>query len=288
MAKEQYASVRPSKMEEGGSFGFPAQSIVTIVEAAWATWGEAGEGALKGGFRSADDPCLKLVGEVEGSDAVENPSEFLGAGKASKFEPSRDGEHLLGIGAINKTCNAAVFLTSVSDKKQQGKLAMDEALFDDNGISSLVGLKFRVGKITVKREGLEVREGAKAPRPTLVSEENLELPSGKKGGGKTSSSSGKSSGKSKKDEDEDEDTDTDVDTDKLAETAVLEALDLPKYRKGLNVEDQLYTAVHNVTKAMNDLDSKTRKAVMALVSDADWATDKDRPWEHDDGVLTKA
>ena len=297
MAKgeQRYASVKPSTAEEGASFGFPTGSIVTITEARWTTWGEAGEKALKGG-RKADDPCLAITGEIEDFDG-DAITDHLGAGKAARYEPTKDGEHLVGPN-ISKSCNAYVFLESVSNKKQQGKLTFDEELLDEPGVSSLVGLKFRAGKIIIKRENLPDtdEDGVKrTPRPTLISEENIELPSGKKsgsGGGKKSAKSASKRAAKDEDEDDDEDTDKDSDTDtdsdpeEIAEKAILAALDSPKYRKGISVEDQLFAAVHNTLKTM-DVDKKTRAQIDAFVQDEDWLGHKKRPWSvSDEGVLT--
>ena len=297
MAREERrrASVRPSQADEGGDFGFPQGAVVTLTEAKWTTWDEAGEKALVGD-RSGDDPCLKLTGEVED---IDDPREvFLSAGKASRLEPDEDGEFLIGMGNISKNCNANVFLASVTTREKsdpgykiakvmQGKMALSEELLD-KGISCLEGLKFKAGRIKITREGLDGDTGG---RPTLISEENIELPGKSKG--KKSTAGAKKKAKDE-DEEEEEETDTDEEEDDededdedteikdAAEKAVLGLLENPKFRKGIP-EEKRFVAVHN---AIRDLDKKTQKKVEDLVRDEDWVGHKDRPWSFEDGTIT--
>jgi len=317
MAKERRASVKPSEAEAGGSLGFPVGSTVTITEAEWSTWGEAGEKALKRD-RKADDPALKLVGDVEGK---EDPvTVFLGAGKSERLQPSKDGQYLVipddsTASALSDQCNAKVFLDSVfyKDKKSEaykrhGKMAIHEDKLDDGMTEALVDLKFVAGSIIVKREfneaeGAEKRRGG--PPPSLVADEILEIP----GGGKASSRSKKKdedededekptrrSSKKGDDEDEDEDKgkgssrsrgkgkDDDADDDEedndAAEKAVIEALEQPKYRKGLP-KGKAFEAVFNLTKG-----EKNQKAITELVESENWITSKKRPWtiDEDDNI----
>lgn len=308
MARAKHASTRPSEAEQGGGkFTIPAGITAEIVDIAWKPWSEAGKDALKGG-RQADDPALVIT--VSSDELEEDRTEFLGAGKANRLVASDDGEFLdvpegSSASAIADGCNAHVFLSSLTDKKKQGKKAVPEDAWDD-GISSLIGLQFVTGRKVVERENLD-DDGSKRgkPRPVLYAEEVLALPTGKK-------SSGRKKGKAK-DEDEDEDAaparkrkardededeepaprkkkgkadDDDSDPEELAEKAVLAVLELPKFRKGLSL-DKAFSAVYNQTKEM-DLDKATQKAVGEQVEDEAWLKAKARPWSYDkeDDLIT--
>lgn len=307
-------SLKPSEAEKGGNFGFPVGSTVTITEAKFGTWEEAGEKALKGG-RKADDPALIITADVDG---VDDPmTEFLGAGKANRSQPSDDGEYLeaaegSSATAVSDSSNTNTFLTSLCDKKKQGKMALDEDDLD-NGISKfLVGLKFVVGRIIVKRDDMPAAEGEEKrgnPKPTLVAEEIIKKPSGKGGSAKSSKAGDDDDEEDAKPkrrkpaaDDDDEEAETpsktkkkpaaddeeeggDADAEEKAEELVKEVLDLPKYRKGLNVADDAFAAVYAVAKK-SDLPKPLQKEIMALVEDEKWITSKKRPWDHEDGVLT--
>lgn len=288
MAKSKHASTKPSEAEKGGgAFGFPPGSVVTIKEASWARWEDAGEKAIVKS-RSGDDPALRIVGEIEGGDG-EAREVFLSAGKATRgLHPSRDGEFLdieegATATAIADGCNADVFLKSISDKKAHKKMAVPEELHDDGISAVLVGLKFVAGGIVIKREGLD-----NPSRPTLVADEIVELPKAAR------------KGKAKDEDDEDdekparrrkakpavEDDDEDDEDEKpkrgrksgggdaeaKAEKAMAEVLDNPKYKKGLPVE-KAWTAVFNLVREDED-----KKAILALIEDEDWLTG-DRPWQ---------
>lgn len=297
MAK--HASNRPSQAAPGGGgFGFPSGSQVTITEICWTTWEDAGEKAITKG-READDPCLKIVGEVEGID--EERSVHLGAGKAARNSPSRDGNFLDGEG-IPEGSNAHVFLRSVHDVKAHKKNAVPEEVTDD-GIDGLTGLVFIAGMEAVKREGLEGTQ-----RPTLVASEIVEQPKAKKGGKKKKdedddeedekparrSSKAKDEddedeedekpsrpkgGNSSKDDEEDDEDEDDGDAEKDAEKAVISALDSPKYRKGIPT-DKLYVAVLAKVR-----DAKNREDIMGLVEDEKWVAARKRPWNVEDDTV---
>lgn len=284
MAKERRASSNPDKAESGGNLGFPAGAVVTLTAASYTTWEEAGESALKGG-READDPALKLVGDIEGGeDDVEH---FLGAGKAERLQPSKDGEYLIipeGSNAtgLSNSCNTFHFLESACDSKAHGKLAVDKDAIDER-ISTLVGLKFVAGKKVIEREFDNDGGNRGKPRPTLVVEEIVA-----KGKGSTKSK--------KKDEDEDEEEEApargkkgkgksdDDDAEKQAEKAVLDVLALPKYRKGLP-RDRAFNAVYNLVKGEDN-----HKEITEFVNDDDWISDSDRPWnfDSDEQLITEA
>lgn len=290
--RAKYASVRPSQAEEGGGkFTIPAGSVATIREAMWTEWREAGESALKKG-REAADPALKLVCDVDGMD--DPLTEFLGAGKATRLIPSRDGEHLepadsSTAGAITKDCNADVFLASVCDTKTQKSMAFDERLLDD-GISSLVGLKFVAGRRIVEREmndstgtGKDSNKG----RPTLYSQENLKLPKSGSASGKEREVPAPSKGRDA----EPEPTRAarggngadDGAIEEAAEKAVLAALALPKYARGLD-KDKAFAAVYNIVR-----DDPNAKVIAAKCEDVEWITGKRRPWTVDkEGMLESA
>lgn len=293
-AKAKHASVKPSEAEGGGGIGFPTGAIVTITDAAWTTWEEAGEKALKGG-READDPALMLVGDVEGAD--EPKTEFLGAGKANRLTPSKDGEYLdvaegSTAAALSDSCNAKVFLDSVfmKDKNSEAyklhkKMAVSEDALDDGIRAAVIGLKFKVGRKVIERDFQE--EGRGKPRPTLFAEEILEQPSGD---GKPAKASSKTSSKRRDEDEEDEkpargrsskaEPEADEgDDDTAAEKAVLEVLELPKNRKGIAV-DKLWSAVYNVVKGEDN-----EKAVTDLVEDEKWVRHKKRPWTVDDDMV---
>jgi hypothetical protein len=273
MAKTKHISIRPSEAEEGGTLGFPVGATVEITEAAWSKWEEAGESALKGG-RNADDPVLKLVGEVQGSD-VDPITVFLGAGKSTRMQPSDDGEFLEPADestatALHASCNANIFLESLTDKKKQGKMALPEGNLDDGVSKALVGLKFVVGSKVIERDFQDDEKRAK--RGSLVAEEIVALP---KGGGKSASKSKTKTTSKKKDEDEDEDEDEGGDVTEAAEKAVLEALGNPKYRKGLPA-GKVFNAVFTLVKESDDSDEITKQ-----VEDEEWMQDDARPWVYD-------
>ena len=266
MAKSKHASTKPSEAEKGGgAFGFPPGSVVTIKEASWARWEDAGEKAIVKS-RSGDDPALRIVGEIEGGDG-EAREVFLSAGKATRgLHPSRDGEFLdieegATATAIADGCNADVFLKSISDKKAHKKMAVPEELHDDGISAVLVGLKFVAGGIVIKREGLD-----NPSRPTLVADEIVELPKAAR------------KGKAKDEDDEDDEKPKrgrksgGGDAEAKAEKAMAEVLDNPKYKKGLPVE-KAWTAVFNLVREDED-----KKAILALIEDEDWLTG-DRPWQ---------
>lgn len=278
--KSKHISIRPSEAEEG-TLGFPVGSTVEIVGAAWDRWESAGENALKGG-RSGDDPALKLIGEVQDSD-VEPITVFLGAGKGSRMQPSDDGEFLepadeSEASALNASCNAHIFLESLTDKKKQGKMALPEDKLDDGIGKALTGLKFVVGSKIVDRDFQDAQPGEtpRKKRGSLVAEEILALP---KGGSKVKADAAPSK-KKKKDEDDEEGGDVAA----AAEKAVLEALASPKYRKGMPLA-KVFTAVFNVVKEQDDSDDITKQ-----VEDEDWLKAEDRPWvyDEDDDVLQEA
>lgn len=294
MAKTRHANMRPSQAEGGGNIGFPVGAKVKIIEAQATTWEEAGEGALKGG-RKAEDPALKLVGE---SDGWEEPkTEFLGAGKANRLVPSKDGEFFdiaeeSTATALSDSSNTRVFLDSIfydpANKKksaafkQHGDQAINEEVLDEGFTAALVGLEFVVGRKAMDRDFGDQGEGRGKPRPTLVAEEIISGPGGKKSGSKKKGKDedddadedekpAKTSGKSKKPADDDDDTDVET----AAEKAVVEALDLPKYRKGLPT-DRAFNAVFTLVKA-----EENAQEIMKLIEDEKWLKAKARPWAYD-------
>lgn len=298
MAREKqaarHASTKPSEAQRGGTIGIPSGAVATITEAQWVRWEEAGESAIKGG-RSADDPALKIVADVEGAE--EPIVEFLGAGK--QLVPGDDGEFLdIPAGssavAISDSCNANIFLKSVSDEKRHKKNAVDEDLMDGGISAFLQGLKFVAGREVIKREGLE-DSGGRTPRPTLVCDEIIEGPGSGKKGGSSKSSPKAGGGKAKvqtrseveppPDEDEDEPEDADLlaaSDNETAEGYVLQALELPKWKKGIPVKNA-FVAVFNLVRGE---DAGTRETVTEKVRDKDWLEDEGRPWAVEDGVIS--
>lgn len=180
-------SNKPSEAQQGGgNFGWPVGSIVTVTEFCATTWDDAGESALKGG-RNADDPCIKVVGEIEGQDAP--ATEYFGNGKGrgeNGRQPTSDGEFFEPTSddstveaGISGGSNTDHFLKSIFgdpagktelDRKPHGKHTPDEEMLND-GFSALVGLVFRVGKKVVDRPGLTGKS-----RPISIVEEIIELP----------------------------------------------------------------------------------------------------------------
>jgi hypothetical protein len=310
MAKEtsRRASLKPSEAEKGAG-GLPAGATATITEAKFGTWEEAGEKALKFG-RKADDPALIITCDVENVD--EPMIEFLSAGKGSRLTPSDDGEYLdiaqgSSASAISDSSNTNVFITSLCDKKKQGKMALDEDDLD-NGISKfLVGLEFVVGRKVVERN-IDPDEGGDKgkSKPSLVAEEITKKPSGKggsAGGGKKKPAEDDAEEEAKpkrrkpvEDDAEEEaapkkkkpaaDDDTEgFDAEAKAEELVVEALGLPKHRKGLSVDDA-FGAVYALAKADDSITKPQQKQIMELMEDPKWLTSKKRDWDHEDGTLT--
>lgn len=313
MAKKQsdHISIKPSDAEKGGNIGFPVGARVTFLEGScWSTWGEAGENALKFG-READDPALKLIGEVEGQD--DPKTVFLGAGKANRVVPSADGEYLdraegSAAKGLGDSSNSHVFLNSLVDKKTHGKKALPEELFDGPVSKLLVGLTIIAGAITVKREGLVMEEGRKAPPPTLVADEIVEWPKGAKkkaAGGKVEEEAEdedeeeeeeEKPAKKKKpaaDEDEDEDEAEDEDEDEAAdvdipeavEQALIAALASPKYRKGIEI-GKAFTAAFNEVKSHPN--KKEIVGFMKLTDFEKWLKSSKRPFAIDEDDMIQA
>ncbi len=301
------ASHKPSEAEKGGDFGFPKGSIVTILEAEYTTWGEAGERAITRG-RKATDPALKLTGELEGVDGDPRVV-FLGAGKSERLEPSSDGQFLeitegSAATAINANCDTAIFLNSAFGKKGDkqsaaykihGKNTLDEDTLE-NGISNaLVGLKFTAGGEIVNRNFGDAEGEGRKSKPSLIVDEIHEAPSGK---GKVKKSKAKpvdddddedetpapKKGKKPAADDDDEDEapkkkskkgSDDDDVSPRAEKFGVKALGLPKYRKGCP-QASFYKAVYNLVQDEDD-----SAEIMKVVGDEDWAQDDARPWMYD-------
>lgn len=292
MAKERYASARPSKAEAGGDFGFPSGAVVEITEAAWKNAEEAGEKFV--GTGDGEDPVLHLIGDVEGMD--EPKDVFLRAGKGTRLRASDDGEHLVipegsSASAISSSSNANIFLESITSKKLHGKMAFPEEAIDD-GISCLVGLKFVAGRKVVEREGLDDGDGKKKPRPTLIAEDIVKLPKGLGSGGgsgkakdadeedrpKKKTGKGKVAKKEPEEEDDDEDDDS-SDKDELVaqtETTVLAVLGSSKWKKTGLPEDKVFSEVFNKVRGEDN-----RNDIVDLVKDDDWMQHADRPWAYD-------
>lgn len=294
---EKHASLRPSQATRGGGFGFPPGATVTITEASFVPAEEIGE-KFVGGGRGPEDPVLKLVGDVEGAE--EPQEEALGAGK--QLRASKDGEFLdipdgVNASSLNDSSNAAIFLNTVfynpADKKtseaykRHKDKALNEELLDDGITAALVGLKFVVGR-EVKERNFGDQEGSRGkPRPSLVCDEILKAP---KGAGKSKAAADEDDADEKpakrkaaaRDEDADEDESPrkakgkggngTADAETQAEKFILEALEQPKYRKGLPV-DKVFTVVHNMSK-----EEDNKKDIMELAEDEEWVKAKARPW----------
>ena len=271
----------------GGQFGFPPNSTVKITEAKFTTWEEAvgAEKAAKRKYGSPEDPCLHLVGEVEGIDDPRDVT--LGAGKKDFMVPSDDGEFLEPVEAaegINDGCALAHFCNSLQDKKTLGKLAYSATEMNQAVSEAFVGLVFVAGTKTVDRSDMPDRDpkkgdkdkvliaieivekpGTEAPKKKKAvakaepedeaEEEEEEKPKGKKGGG-----------------------DTKVDLEEHATELVVATLSDPKNRKGI-AKSKLFSSVY--AKHQDDNDPHLEKAMDKFIGDDDWVTDSDRPWEFD-------
>jgi len=298
--KEKHASLRPSQATKGGGFGFPPGATVTITEASFVPAEEIGE-KFVGGGRGPEDPVLKLVGDVEGAD--EPVEEVLGCGK--QLRASKDNEFLaipdgVNVNSLNDNSNGFIFLNTVfydptnkkgseAYKRHKDK-ALNEELLDDGITSAIVGLKFVAGREVHERNFDD--GGQRKARPSLVCDEILKAP---KGAGKSARAAdededeerpAKSTKRAARDEDEDEEetprktkgkgnSKDEDDADAATEKLILEALEQPKYRKGLPV-DKVFTVVHNMSK---ELDNK--KDIMELAEDEEWVKAKARPWAYD-------
>lgn len=257
----QRISVKPKDAETGGAvFGFPVGSVVTVTDARWTTWAEAGEKALTKG-RDPKDPALYIEGEVEGMEELQH--DMLAAGKYTRLQPSDDGEFLETAEGSSATgmadsCNAQIFIRSLCDTAKHGKLAVDEETFDDGMRGALTGLKFVAGRVVVQREGLE------KTRPTLVADQVL-------GFVKTA---GKTKGKAA--------TEDDSDVVEAAEACIVKALASPKYSKGIPLE-KAFVVGFPFAKG-----SPHQKSITQLFEDADWLSDETRPWEVKKGLIVSA
>lgn len=259
----QRVSVKPKDTESGGAvIGFAVGAVVTITDARWTTWNEAGQNALKKD-RDPRDPALYIEGEVEGVDEIQH--EFLSAGKHTRLQPSDDGEFLEAAEGSTATgmsdnCNAQVFINSLCDVKKHGKLAVDEDNLDD-GISVLKNLRFVAGRVVVRREGLETKT-----RPTLVADQIL-------GSAKAGKSAGKGKGAAQDDDDE---------ITEAAEACIVKALASAKYSKGIPME-KAFVAGFPFAKG-----SPHQKAITQLFEKDGWVEDDDRPWEVKKGMIVSA
>lgn len=235
------------------------------------------------------------------------------------FEPA-DGSSASGLndGCNTAVFINSVFYTDKKSEayKKHGKMAVSADLLDDGFSKALVGLKFVAGTKVVERTGLDNEDGRK-PRPSLVADEILEQPSGegkkKSGGGRSSRKrdeeeeeaderpTRRSRGRDKDEEEEEEKDDrgvrrtgarrstkdedeaeaSDSDVEEACEKAVAEALDLPKFRKGLPI-DAAFSAVFPLVR-----DEKNAQEIAAKAEDEAWLKHKARPWKYDkaDDVL---
>lgn len=311
-------SNRPSQADKGGGkFQVPPDVEVVISDIAWDVWGSAGEGALKGGKRKANDPALRVT--VDSDDFPDGSmTEFLGCGKGAAREPSEDGEFLLAAEGSSATAtaegsNAHVFIDSACDKKVHKKNAVNEDILDD-GISQLLGLRFITGRKIVEGRSIqeEGTDKTQANRPTLYVKQIVEGPTGKAPKGKSSASKrdrdkdeddrpARSSSRDRdRDEDDDRKKDRDRDDDrparrssskdddepdvvKIAEDALIDALDTPKYRKGIPI-DKAFSVGFNMIRE-KDLAKKVIEAVGELHEDEKWVGSTKRPWKIDDGMI---
>lgn len=299
VAKTRRASTKPSEMFEGGKFGFPPQSVVTIVGAKYVTFEDAGEKAAEA--YGENTPCLRLEGEIEGSDADEPTVVHLSAGSADRLVPSEDGQYVEiaeeapDTTTMSKSCAAGVFIVSLCDKKRQGKMALNEDDQDSGVEAFLVGMKFVAGQQAQKDEGGTDKDGREFKRrPQLIAEEIKVKPTGKKGkkgkakdedeeDAKPKGKKDKKPAKADDDDDADEDAGSD-DASEAAEKAILKALENPKYRKGLP-KNRLVVAVNALVK-----DDDNAEAIVEQVQDDEWIADDERPWSYDseEELITKA
>jgi hypothetical protein len=192
------------------------------------------------------------------------------------MQPSDDGEFLEPADestatSLHSSCNANIFLESLTDKKKQGKMALPEDKLDDGVSKALVGLKFVVGSKVVERDFDDNNQGGekRKKRGSLVAEEIVALPKGGKSVSKEKSKT------TKRDKEEDKDEGGDGDVAEATEKAVLEALGNPKYRKGLPTA-KVFNAVFTLVKESDDSDAITKQ-----VEDEEWMQDDARPWVYD-------
>lgn len=270
---EEYASTRTKDAVKGGG-GIPAGVTVTIHEDTIYTTGhEAPAEFVK--QRNKEDALFKLV--LEDEDGVVHKPEWLSTGKG--FEPAAGGQHLRSRNgakaAMNEGATFMIFFRSLEEPKS-GKLRVPEDIRDD-GLKGMYGIKFVTGREVIQRQGLQ-------PQSALIADSVVALPGGKKG-------------RPSREEDEEAPAKPkkaaagdDFDAEAEAERLIVEALELPKYRKGLPA-GQAFVAVLNGLKE-GDLEKDQKKEVMALVDEENpkWARSSKRPWEYDkdEDLITKA
>lgn len=276
MAKKQAKfSMRPEMAEEG-IFGNNVD--VTIAEALYCTWDDAGEDALKGG-REANDPCAKISFETEdGSSHVQ----YFSAGKGTRLCPSEDGEEPAESGpfimptedspakGLNKQSNAYHLLNSLC-KPASGKLKLDSHKLDEVGLKALEGIRCHLVRVPSPNQGSFVQEEGAQPRTIIVVNEIYELG---KGGGKGTAAKGKPGPKAVKAAKEEEEGDSDSD-DMTTEAQTMVVKALAKAGDDGIVKDKLVKAIFAAAAK-----SANRKEILAMVQEEDFITEG--PWLYDE------
>lgn len=292
--KKRKFSMRLADAEDG----FLSNADVTIKEAHFGTWQEAGEKALVNG-READDPQLTIV--FEGEDGQEFRPERFGAGKAARLVPSEDGEEPAEEGqgpflipaedskaaGLHKQSTAYQFLASLV-KPAKGKLKLSDDAWGDKGTEALVGMRIHVVRVPDPRQarGTALAEGEKE-RTILVCDEIYELGGSGKAGKSAKPKKARADDddedenpKRKKkpaeddddddagDEDEAEGGDEDASTE--AEKVVVKMLE--KAGGSLAISALAKKSFSLIAKSAN------KGEILELFQDEDWIGDDDRPW----------
>lgn len=291
MAKPK-VSLRPSDAETG----LLSDEDVTIVDALFTTWQDAGENALVGG-REGDDPCLKLVLEREDSEDEEPYVQYLSAGKANRLVPSEDGEEEADEGpfvapaegsnakGLGDSCNANIFLKSAV-KPANGKLKLSEAALDNGVRDALSGMRCHLLRVPQpKRAGLPVDEDEEQRQHTVLTvSEIYELPGKKTKAPRTKAGTKKKvktrtkpEPEEEEEEEEEEEGGDDAAVEKAEEiiTSILES-------KG----EVKVTALAKLVFPKASKAGALKKEILALVKDQYFLGEEDRPWMFDGTTLS--
>jgi hypothetical protein len=240
--QEQYVSLRTKDAVKGGG-GIPGGVTVTIHDDTIFATGHDTPKELAAKLRDKDDAFLKIV--LEDNDG-NLKAEWLGTGRG--FRPSSDGMNLVSRDGsrpgMNEGSGTMIFFKSLEAPKDGKTRLSDDAL--EAGLKGIIGTKFVTGREVIKRSD------GQASAPALVADSIISLPGGKKAKREEEAPARKTKAEAE-----------DFDAEVVCENAIKEALELPKYRKGIP-EGKLYEAVVNIVKDTT-LEKAQKQEVYALV-----------------------
>ena len=257
MAKEVGVSLNPESFVEGG--GLLDDVDVTIKEARFIMFDYEGKSPVA-------VPALKITFDPGDGELV---TQCWSMGKATDWQPSKDGKKLIPIGsatAIVKTSNGGIFVTSLINAGFPGdRLA-------EGDISCLDGMEAHVIRTPApERTGIE---GQKKPATILIIDKIIALPGeNKKKSGKATRSKGATKAAAS--------GTGDNPAAEAAEKAITDLLILAE--DGIDRADLITEVFKKVTETTKD--GKLAKAAAQLAYSDDFLNADDRPWVVEDGVV---